>query len=178
MKYLSIIFSAVLLLISSCGTEPEEANAINPNIIKIKDCCDDKSIPGNYYLGYSIEDQIITTGPITKFTVDEDLNITDREDIWRDIIENFENPFGTGFYFTVSSLNEVLITKSIFGDVSLGALYEYDNTTKGIVLLRDSTYNISTAVYFHEDDSKLVYYSYGNENGLEAGYYLHDKTTT
>ncbi|MEP0971274.1 MAG: hypothetical protein ABJH91_05230, partial [Balneola sp.] len=46
------------------------------------------------------------------------------------------------------------------------------------VLLRDSTYNISTAVYFHEDDSKLVYYSYGNENGLEAGYYLHDKTTT
>lgn len=48
---------------------------------------------------------------------------------------------------------------------------------KHIFFLRDSTYNISSAVYWHGDDNRIIYYSYGNEQGLEAGYYLLDKTT-
>ncbi len=178
MKYLSLIFSTVLLLVSSCGTEPETGNPINPNIVKIKDCCDDDLVTGNYFQGLHFGNKIITTGPVTVFEIDSSFEILERNNIWMDIAAQFNNPFGIGFYIGLNNTKEKLIfVKSLFGDVSVGALYEYELKSKQLIQVRDSSYNISSAVYWHGDDSKLVYYSYGNEQGLEAGYYLHNKTT-
>lgn len=168
----------MFVFLLSCGTGPDDngKNEINPNIVKIKDCCDDRTIPGNYFLGNLYDNHAITTGPILKLELNSDFEIVRIEDVWREIIEQFEDPFGTGFYITINIQNEELIfVKSNYGDASSGSLFSYNLNTKEIKELRDSSFNISSAVYWHGDDSKLVYYSYGNDDGLEAGYYLHNK---
>lgn len=77
----------------------------------------------------------------------------------------------------ITSSGNFLIVVSSFGDVSMGRLYEYQTNKNDFSLLKDSAYNISSAVYWHGNDNKLVYYSYGNDRGLRAGYYLYNKTT-
>jgi hypothetical protein len=172
----------ILSLLLSCGTEPNntDENLINPNIIKVIDCCDrneDKYVSGNFYLGIHFNENLITTGPITSFTLDEKFSLDDENEIWKDVIGNFENPFGTGSYLTINNSGEnILFVKSSFRDVSVGSLFEYDLTSNELIEIRDSSFNISSSVYFNNDDSKLIYYSYGNNDGLEAGYYLHNKT--
>ena len=178
-KMLSLIITFVLLV--SCGTEPKyKENHINPNIIKLIDCCnrnDEAYVYGNFYLGIKTAENLIATGPISKFSFDSDYRIDSKQELWRDIIEYFENPFGTGFYFAISNSREkLLFVKSEFGDASIGALYEFNLLSRELSLIHDSSYNISTAVYWHGDDNRLIYYSYGNNDNLQAGYYLHDKT--
>lgn len=84
-------------------------------------------------------------------------------------------------YWTYIDANEsgskILLVASRFGDVSSGALYEYDRQTGNIQMIFDSSHNISSARYFPKDVMKIIYYSYGNDNFVGAGYYLHDKTT-
>jgi len=170
-------------LLLSCGTEPDDNgdNEINPNIVKIIDCCireDEKFVSGDFFMGQISSDELIATGPISTFKIDSNFQIVSQEEIWRDIIENFDDPFGTGFYFTVNnSQDKILFVKSLFSNASVGSVFEYDPSSKILSQLRDSTYNISTAVYWNGDDSRLIYYSYGNDDGLEAGYYLHNKAT-
>lgn len=177
---LMIALFLMLAFLLSCGTEPDDNGEIeiNPNIVKIIDCCDDRTIPGNYFLGNFFDNQVITTGPISRLELNSDFEIVSNEDVWREIIEQFEDPFGTGFYITFNNQNEELIfVKSSYGDASSGSLFSYYLNTKEIKELRDSSFNISSAIYWHGDDSKLAYYSYGNDDGLEAGYYLHNKAT-
>jgi hypothetical protein len=177
MKNLSLFFSFILFLISSCGTEPDNDNLINPNILKVVDCCRDQLVSGNYFQGLFFDSTIIATGPLTVFQVDSSFEVIERDNIWMNIAAQFENPFGIGFYIGLNTTKDKLIfVKSLYGDVSVGGLYEYELESKQLVQIRDSSYNISTAVYWHGNDNKLVYYSYGNEIGMEAGYYLYDKT--
>lgn len=183
MRYISILllplfFSLISIAFQGCGTEPDKGNAINPNIVKIKDCCGDELVTGNYFQGLYFDKTIITTGPITLFRVDSSYKIIERDNIWMDIVEKFENPFGIGFYISLNTTKDKLIfVKSLYGDASVGGLYEYGLESEELIQIRDSSYNISSAEYWNGDDSKLVYYSYGNDQGLEAGYYLYNKTT-
>lgn len=179
-RYFFLVFSSLLLVIS-CGTEPDNGEyEINPNIIKLIDCCDrndEKYVSGDFYLGVKSAEDLIITGPISKFSFDDDYNLVAKQELWRNLIEKFDDPFGTGFYFTISDSNQsLLFVKSEFGDVSIGSLYEYDLATEELFQIQDSSL-VSSTVYWHGDDSKLVYYSYGNNEGLDAGYYLHYKTT-
>ncbi len=172
------IFFLIIILFSSCGTEPDDLHVINPNIIKIIDCCGDDLISGNYFQGLHFENTIVTTGPITLFQIDSSYHIIDRSNIGMDIASHFENPIGIGFNIGLNTTNDKLFfVKSVFGDVSVGSLYEYILDSRDLIQIKSSSYNISSAVYWHGDDSKLVYYSYGNEEGVQAGYYLYDKTT-
>jgi hypothetical protein len=173
----------IMLLMSTCLTGPQkdEKHSINPNIIKLVDCCDrddEKYVSGHFYLGQISGDVFIATSSITRFSLDSNYGIASREDLWRDF---YENNLGGGNYFDLSdSGNQFLFTKTTTGNgiISRGALYEYDLSSKQVLLLKDSTYNVSTAVYWHGDDNKLIYYSYGNDDGLHGGYYLHDKITS
>ena len=187
MKNLTTLQSMIALLLtsmfllSSCGTEADDENPINPNIIKIIDCCvreDEKFVSGDFFMGQISGDELIATGPISTFNIDSNFQIVSQEEIWRDIIEIFDDPFGTGFYFTANnSQDKILFVKSLFGNRSIGSIFEYDLSSNNLFHLKDSTYNISSAVYWHGDDTRIVYYSYGNDEGLEAGYYLHNKST-
>ncbi len=175
MKHLLIIFSAVLLLASSCGTEPEdEGNTINPNIVKVKDCCE--GLSGDYFMGKMVSDEIIYSinRALVKLFTDTNSNLISATPLG--II-----PRGDGkpanFIEISEDYSKVLLVKSSYTDVSLGELVEVNLIEEAYRLLRDSTYNISSAVYWNGDDTKLIYYSYGNDQGLEAGYYLHNKTT-
>ncbi len=172
MKYLSLIFSTVLILISSCGTEPETGNPINPNIVKIKDCCVINSFDGGDFV-WSIwieNDHVITGNELRRLTLDDEFNIKSEEII----LEN-GNLVGISTPSINSTRTKIIYVKSMFANISLGNITEYNLIEDTFIEIKDSTWRIGSAVYWHGDDSKLVYYSYGNEDGLEAGYYLYDK---
>lgn len=72
--------------------------------------------------------------------------------------------------------NRLLRITPNFYDQTFGALYEYDINKGNIVKLFDSTNNISSARYYR-DTLHIIYYSYGNPIGVNAGYFLFDKVT-
>lgn len=63
----------------------------------------------------------------------------------------------------------------MYYDVSGDSLYEFDILSEQLTLLKDSSHIVSSAVYFHKNDNKIIYYKYGDPLGIEPGYYLYDK---
>jgi hypothetical protein len=180
-KYLSMIITSVLMLtlLISCGTEPEDngENEINPNIVKMKDCCSQPRVFfGDVSFGNQKNDKIYYIGGGFGHLQLDEFYVVKNDSVFPP--ETYVNQL-QGVQITYMSeiayRNNFLTVVSNFGGVSIGRLYKYDLVSNNFSLLRDSTYNISSAVYWHGDDSKLVYYSYGNDDGLEAGYYLHNR---
>lgn len=170
----------LLIILSSCGTEPDDKgeNEINPNIKKLIDCCDRNAgnyFEGDYIMGVKNNERSIyaSNRTLVEISIDEEFNLMDVE--LNDLIERGKGKPINYFHFD-SKLVKGLLVRSTFPDVSLGGVHEIDFKAQNLTTLKDSSYNISSAIYWHEDDSKLVYYSYGNDDGLEAGYYLHNKT--
>jgi len=168
-----------MLLLSSCGTETDDEDPTNPNIEKIIDCCvrqDEKFFSGDHLMGQLINNEVIYSlnRALIKTTVDEEFNLSDVEFV--EFVPRFDGKPSNYFHMN-SNYSKTLLVKSQFVTISSGELAEANLVNETFEVLKDSTYNISSAVYWHGDDSKLVYYSYGNDEGLEAGYYLHKKAT-
>lgn len=168
----------MLALLLSCGTEPDdnEENEINPNIIKMKDCCSQSRVFfGDVSFGNQKNDKIYFGGFGLGYLLLDDSFAVVEDSIFRP--NNISEVMGRKLTYKsgVNQSNSLMVTVSNFEDVSIGRLYEFDLSSNLVSLIKDSTFNISSAVYWHGDDSKLVYYSYGNDDDLEAGYYLHNK---
>jgi len=153
----------------------EGENPINEDIVLVKDCCRGAELKiGEYMFAAWSERGIYTTLPLRLVTLDEDLNAR------RDTILIHE---GNWHYVHPNrSGDRLLLVKSNFFGVSVGALYEYNVPLGTLRLLRDSTVNVSSAVYWPGDEDRLVYYSYGQMQGTTplgegAGYYVLDLTT-
>lgn len=175
-----ISFFAIFIFLLSCGTEPDNGvNEINPNIVKIVDCCvrsDAKYFEGDHFMGQLINNVVIYSlnKALIRTEIDEEFNLVDVE--FEEFVPRFDGK-PSNFFHMNSDYSKTLLVKSQFTTFSSGELAEANLVNETFKLLKDSTYNISSAVYWHGDNSKLVYYSYGNDNGLEAGYYLHNKAT-
>lgn len=70
----------------------------------------------------------------------------------------------------------LLIVETAYSDVSCGKLIEFEVETKSRTVILDSSWNISSALYYR-DDQHIIFYSYGNPIGNNAGYFLYDKNT-
>jgi len=171
---LLVISIPSLLLLFSCGTGPED-EGLNPNIVLIKDCCViGEPVTGNIIYGhFKNSNQIIYIGELFG-VLDIGPSFTVENDSIFPPVNQVQGVKAT-YMSDITSSNSFLVTLSSFSDVSTGRLYEYNIELNQFSLLKDSLFNISTAVYWPGKDTRLVYYSYGNEDGLEAGYYLHDK---
>lgn len=75
----------------------------------------------------------------------------------------------TSFLYAHRSKKRLLYVASSFVTRSEGSLYELDRVSGIHVQLLDSSYHVSSAVY--TPDNTVIYYSYGNDRGLQAGYY-------
>ncbi len=129
-------------------------------------------------MGILRNDKIYFVGAgIGYFEITKDFQVVSDSVFTPKNIDSFHRHYKLTYISSLDADQNFLLVLSLYRDVSLGALYEYDTSSNRMVPLRDTTYSISSAVYWHGDDDKLVYYSYGSDQGLKAGYYLYNKTT-
>lgn len=173
-----------IFTVSSCAPPQEET--INENIIKITDRLNKNETPGNgsnvpgdNRMGVWLDDKICSVSPLRFIYINQNF-----ERILDSVLVADETIFpypGVYLFLTYIALNKprnkLLMVGSYYEDVSLGSLWEFDLVKNEIKLLRDSTYSVSSAVYFADDDNRCIYYSYGNPIGTNAGYYELDMTT-
>lgn len=165
----------IILLIAglSCSspTGPEKRE-VNPNIIEIK--YSDPLQVTNYFMGVWRNNKVFSVVPLIIFTLDNDCKA----------LSNTKSK-ATGMpgraYWRYMEANEagtkLLLVNSEYSDVCSGSLYEYDVTAEEIKLLKDESNSVSSAKYLHGNDTKLIYYKYGDLYNNGAGYYLFDKAT-
>jgi hypothetical protein len=142
--------------------------SINPNIIRVKYCCSDFN-GGNFRMGVWLENKIFAVAPGRLLDINAQFeSIKDTLVLWP----------GAYLFVSRNSVGSRLLTvKSQFSDVSLGRLLELDIQTLTLRLLRDSAYNVSSALYMPNQNS-CIYYSYGNPSRqIPAGYYALDLST-
>lgn len=159
------------LILWSCDKEGTEKHPINDQIVLLKNCC-----TGFYgfdlRMGAYLDNKIYYLGWLGFIELDDSFHVV-RDSFLLDV--TFSDNRQTGFmtYLTANN-DEMLIVISQYIDVSIGALYRYEPASNTAFLLRDSSYNISSAVYL-ENNEHCVYYSYGNQSpNIEPGYYLLD----
>jgi Tol biopolymer transport system component len=71
----------------------------------------------------------------------------------------------------------MLMVRSNYVDASSGYLFELNTQDHVLHQLRDSTYNISSAIYL-PNENQCIYYSYGNiSRQIPAGYYILNLST-
>lgn len=170
-----ILFYGLMMIIISCnkpdekceGCDPNPCNTtINENIIPlaVEDYYGLTNISSAIWLN---NNTIYCVNPFQYREINDDFSVK------RDsIIEKFQ-----GKYFIESSPseNKILYVQTRFGDLSEGALREYDIKTGNITEILDSTYNISSAVYYRNDDS-IIYYTYGKPFYNNPGYFLYKRS--
>jgi len=172
-----IYFFLLVFLVTCKGPTKPPDDRINPNIIKVAAAWNPEDPRNKYISEYRMADwrgnRLITFVPFLQiFTLGPDLKpVSDTLFIDDKFAKNWK------YWEANSTGDRILLVKSSYIDVSSGALYEYDLNTGEFILLRDSTYNVSSAVYWHGDENKIVYYRYGNPIGKDAGYYIYYKNS-
>lgn len=150
------------------GCDPNPCNTtINKNIIPlaVEDYYGRTNISSAIWLSNNI---IYNPHPLQFRILDKELKVIN------DSIISFEE--GAYFIETSPSENKILYVQTRYGDVSEGALREYNIQTGNITEFFDSTYNISSAVYYRNDDS-IIYYTYGKPFYNNPGYFLYNRST-
>jgi hypothetical protein len=170
---ISVLILAALLPLSckDCGTDGGTYNGgdkINPNILLVKSCCDDPLIGGQYRMGTWRENVIYIGSPFRRITLNSVLGVEGDTLIYL---------FGRHRFISNFKDRRIMMVRSNYADVSSGQLVEFNDETLTLRLLRDSTYNISSAIYLPKEN-RCVYYAYGNSTRqVVAGYYALDLAT-
>lgn len=167
MTYKNIFFGILIYFsftfILGCDSNPVDGGTdINPNIVKL-------NIPStNNFIAVLHQNDIYSVTPPYHFKVNDNYEVIE--------LNELQVPWGNWTYIEINeSGTKLLLIKSLYYDVSGGSLYEFDILSEQLTLLKDSSHNVSSAVYFHENDNKIIYYKYGDPVGTEPGYYLYDK---
>ena len=168
LKSVTLRFNLLFLLLTiSCKDTIVEPPVINPNIVLIEPKCPPDWICGNFRMAVWYDNYIFTSYP------NYILEINDQFRVIKDsLIFMYEEEYS---YLSNNKYGSKLLGgKSKYSDVSFGSLSEINLQNFSYRLLRDSSHNISSAVYLN-DDSKCIYYSYGNTltNKL-PGFYYYD----
>ncbi len=171
---LCLVFGAVLW---SCGdgpTGPEDT--INENIVLIKDCCnrDGDNIGGHYTMAvWPTAHQIFPSSTPRMFELSDSLEVIDPAVGLFDL-STIPNRGVLHYVHANKTGTKLLYVRTMYSDASMGSLFGYDMTTDQAYTIRDSSYNISSAV-FMADDNYCIYYSYGHPDvGSNPGYYRYN----
>jgi hypothetical protein len=164
------LFCCTLIILFYCDQPTKWNDEINKDIVLIKD------MPFMHMA-------VWRNNKLFSIKIPNEMTLNDEYAVESDSVYEFlkDTTITSGYNYKFIEANEqgtkVLYAKSIYRDVSAGSLYELDLESKEYTLLIESSYNVSSAVYWHGDDSRLVYYRYGNPIGHNPGYYLYDKNT-
>lgn len=169
LKSVTVSFILLFLLLTiSCKDTIVDPPGINEHIVLIEPKCPPNDRCGNFIMGVWYDDYVLTSQPNYRLKVDANFKVT--EDT---LIYEYED------VFTYISINK-LSTKALGGKrrtysyIYSCSLSEINLQDFSYRLLRDSSHNISSAVYLN-DDTKCIYHSYGNTltNKL-PGFYYYD----
>lgn len=181
----TIINSLFIVLFITCLSCEEDkskevnASKMNENIVMIKDCCPESGFDGgNFFIGNWANGIIYTTRPAYRLEVDSSLNIV-QDSLITLLLRHVTATGAAPFYIHIkSNSSKMLLTYSMFSNVSIGGLYEFDMNLFQVKLVLDSNHNISSAVYLNSNNDACIYYSYGNPSiNLEAGYHYYNLIT-
>lgn len=163
----SFIFLFLLLTIS-CKDTIVDPPVINPNIVLIEPKCPPDWICGNFIMGVWYDDYFLISQPNYRLKVDANFKVT--EDT---LIYEYEDVFT---YISINKLSTKALggKRRIYSDIYSCSLSEINLQDFSYRLLRDSSHNISSAVYLN-DDTKCIYHSYGNTLiNKQPGFYFFD----
>ncbi len=165
-----IIINCVLLLLLltiSCKDTIVDPPVINPNIVLIEPKCPPDWICGNFRMSVWYDDYIFISYPNYRLEINDQFGLIKDSLIFiyeEEYTYISKNKYGT----------KLLGGKSKYSDVSMGSLSEINLQNFSYRLLRDSSHNISSAVYLN-DDTKCIYHSYGNPLiNKQPGFYFFD----
>lgn len=119
-------------------------------------------------MGVWYDDYIFTSQPNYRLKVDDNFKVT--EDT---LIYEYEEVFT---YLSINKLSTKALggKRRIYSDIYSCSLSEINLHNFSYRLLRDSSHNISSAVYLN-DDTKCIYHSYGNTLiNKQPGFYFFD----
>jgi hypothetical protein len=167
------------LVVISCKENVTNPSGINTNIVLVESSGTGNT-RGDYRMGVWYNEDIFCVTPLRKLTINSQNHVV--TDLYiADSLVGSLNGYGYRFFNYLSinkSGTKLVIVMSTYEDVSVGDLAEVDLQTWKLRVLRDSSYNISSAVYSNSDSS-CIYYTYGNPGiGLRPGYYRYDFLTT
>ncbi len=166
-----------LTIFVSCRDGGIPRNPINPNVKLLKSYFSDNP-RGNFRIGVWSNNDVYCLAPLRKLTVGSEFKVI-KDELIRDFRYSLEPIPGYGYrYVHFLAINKkgtkILMVMSLYGDISLGDLVEMDLQSHSIRVLRDSTYNVSSALYW-QGDSTCIYYSFGNfTRGTSPGYYAYN----
>jgi hypothetical protein len=173
LKYISLLILFLLPIISCDDGPPTDSNKypINPYLKEIKFSNPNKK--GNFYMAVWRDNTIFAIQPLSKFIIDNNFDV-----IQDTILESTITVQKPWTYIDANSIgSKILLVETHRGGVSAGALYEFDVSLGQLQLLYDNSRNIASARYYPNDDSKIIYYSFGDSQNIGAGYYLKDNNS-
>lgn len=168
-KKIVLVITLALLLISCKDnlTDPP-VKPINPNIVHVRPHCINDWECGNFIMGVWYDVYIFASQPNRRLKLDKQFKVLEDS-----LIYEYEE------VFTYISVNK-LSTKALGGKrrtysyIYSSSLSEINLQNFSYRLLRDSSHNISSAVYLN-DDTKCIYHSYGNASiNKQPGFYFFD----
>jgi len=171
MRFLFLVSISFLSFHCSNPSKPDDRKN-NDNVIFVEF---NENI--NLHMATWRDNKLYTANRLYKLILDSEY-LVESDSLFESLIDTtLDWGFNNKFIESNEQGTKLLYVKSLYRDVSAGSLYELNLETLDCTLIIDSIYNISSAVYWHGDDSKLVYYQYGNPVGSNPGYYLYNKIT-
>jgi hypothetical protein len=171
MRQLIITFFCFILftVFTSCEKQSPPLTVINPDITLLFEG-DFRGFLKTSCAAWVNDTSIYSFGPVYRHNLSSGLNIDKSTRI-------LVNKNLLWFYFTHNqSGNKILAVNSVYTDISRGSLIEYSIESDTLNVLLDSTYNISSAVYYR-DDNHIIYYSHGRPYMVNPGFYILDILT-
>lgn len=150
-------------------TEPKPPPPMNPNIVLIRPWCEEReNICGDQQMGVWHGNKIYTVSVLRQLTLNQQFGVI--EDSLLRLTPNFSIPGFPWYVARNESGTKLLLVMSKYSNVSMGDLIEVDLQTYTFHVLLDSSYNVSSALYF-QGDSDCIYYSYYHPTTQLGGYY-------
>lgn len=167
MKAIFEIFIYLLIFILFCSNPPSGPVVKNENIVLISE---PDNFGGEHNIALWLPNEIYTGFLFRRIEIDDNFRVISKT-IVRDTTILY-----TPVYKNKELTKILLIKQKIIGLNNIlyyGALLEYDLQNKTFTLLRDESHNINSAAYYH-NGNKIIYYSFGNNEGKVEGFYLLD----
>lgn len=168
-QFPTFIFVSIILLNLGCKKEPTnvEDNIFNPYLKEIK--FSNPKLSPNFYMAVWKGNRIFPIQGLSKFVLDAEYNVL------KDTLLEASIKWGDWTYIDANSLGSklLLVARTYVNGTFSGSLYEYDVNSGQLQLLYARSRNIASARYYPQDETKIIYYTFGDSlNTICPGYYL------
>ena len=168
--FMGFILFMFLSGVNCKGPTDAGGNKINPDLKEIK--FSNPKLSPDFYMAVWRGNTIFPIQGLSKFVLDAEYNVL------QDTLLEANIKWGNWTYIDANSFGSklLLVEKTYIDGTPSGSLYEYDVNSGQLQLLYERSRNIASARYHPQDDTKIIYYTFGDSlNTISPGYYLRTK---